>query len=130
MRPIGSRSSWWRTPANTAAALESVVAARGAAPAFIRMDDGAELTSAALRDSCRFTGTGTAFIDPGAPWQNGYVESFNARLRDALLSGEVCDTLAEANTLIEDWRIGYNWKGPHSALGNQPPAVFAATGSN
>ncbi|MFI0432726.1 MAG: transposase [Candidatus Nanopelagicales bacterium] len=94
------------------------------------MDDGAELTSAALRDSCRFTGTGTAFIDPGAPWQNGYVESFNAGLRDELLSGEVFDTLAEAKTLIEDWRIDHNWKGPHSALGNQAPAVFAATCSN
>ena len=64
---------------------------------------------------------------PGAPWQNGYVESFNGRLRDELLSCEVFDTLTEAKIIIEDWRIDYNWNRPHSALGNKTPVAFAAT---
>jgi transposase InsO family protein len=72
-------------------------------------------------------GTGRAFIEPGAPWQNGYVESFNGKIRDELLSGELFDTLTEAKVLIEDWRIDYNWNRPHSALGNMTPAAFAAT---
>ncbi len=111
----------------TVTALEAVVAARGTTPAFIRMDNGPELTSAALRDWCRFVGAGTVFIEPGAPWQNGYVESFNGRLRDELLSCEVFDTLTEAKIIIEDWRIDYNWNRPHSALGNKTPVAFAAT---
>lgn len=111
----------------TIAALEAVMADRGTTPEFVRMDNGPELTSAALRDWCRFAGAATAFIEPGAPWQNGYVESFNARLRDELLSCEVFDTLTEAKVLIEDWRIDYNWNRPHSALGNMTPAAFAAT---
>ena len=58
---------------------------------------------------------------PGSPWQNGYIESFNARLRDELLSCEMFDTLTDAKVLLEDWRIDYNWNWAHSALGNQPP---------
>ena len=111
----------------TVAALEAVVVARGTTPAYVRMDNGPELTSAGLRDWCRFVGAGTVFIEPGAPWQNGYVESFNGRIRDELLSCEVFDTLTEAKILIEDWRIDYNWNRPHSALGNKTPAAFAAT---
>lgn len=111
----------------TVAVLEAVVAERGTTPAYVRMDNGPELTSAALRDWCRFTGAGTAFIEPGAPWQNGYVESFNGRIRDELLSCEMFDTLTEAKIIIEDWRIDYNWNRPHSALGNKTPAAFAAT---
>ena len=80
-----------------------------------------------MRDWCRFNGAGTSCIDPGSPWQNAYVEAFNARLRDELLSCEVFDTLIEAKVLLEDWRIDYNWNRPHSALGNQPPAKYAAT---
>lgn len=81
---------------------QSVVAERGTAPALLRMDNGPELTSAALRDWCRFNAAGTALVDPCAPWQNGCVDSFNARPRDELLSGEVFDTLTEARVLIED----------------------------
>ena len=58
---------------------------------------------------------------------NADVESFNGRLRDELLACEIFDTLTEAKVLLEDWRIGYNWNRPHSALGNQPPAKYAAT---
>ncbi len=70
---------------------------------------------------------GTSYIDPGSPWQNGYVESFNSRLRDELLSVDIFDTLIEAQILLEHWRMDYNWNRPHSALGNQPPAKYAAT---
>lgn len=111
----------------TVAVLEDLVTERCTAPEFVRMDNGPELTSAALRDWCRFAGAGTSYIDPGAPWQNGYVESFNGRLRDELLAGEVFDTLTEARVLIEDWRMDYNWNRPHSALGNMTPAAYAAT---
>lgn len=111
---------------DTIGVLDRLAADRGA-PAFIRCDNGPELTSAALRDWCRFNHAGTSYIDPGAPWQNPYVESFNARLRDELLSCEIFDTLTEARILCEQFRIDYNWNRPHSALGNLPPAKYAAT---
>ncbi len=63
-----------------------------------------------------------AFIEPGSPWENGYCESFNARFRDELLNGEIFYTLKEAQIIIEQWRIHYNTKRPHSALGYRPPA--------
>ena len=110
----------------TVAVLDRLATERGA-PKFLRCDNGPELTAAAVRDWCRFNAAGTSYIDPGSPWQNAYVESFNARLRDELLSCEVFDTLTEAKVLLEDWRIDYNWNRPHSALGNQPPAKYAAT---
>lgn len=110
----------------TVTLLDNLARRRGA-PVFVRCDNGPELTSAALRDWCRFNSAGICFIDPGSPWQNGYVESFNSRLRDELLSVEILDTLIQAQILAEDWRNDYNWNRPHSALGNQPPAKYAAT---
>ena len=67
----------------------------------------------------------TLFIEPGSPWENGYIESFNGRLRDELLNREIFDTLREAQVLIERWRREYNHVRPHSALGYGPPAPFA-----
>jgi putative transposase len=67
----------------------------------------------------------TLFIEPGSPWENGYVESFNGKLRDELLDGEIFDTLLEAKVLIERWRVEYNTIRPHSALGYRPPAPEA-----
>ena len=67
----------------------------------------------------------TLFIEPGSPWENGYVESFNGKLRDELLNREVFDTLLEAKVLIERWRHAYNTVRPHSSLGYQPPAPKA-----
>ena len=87
---------------------------------------GPELTAHALRDWCRFRRAGTAFIEPGSPWQNAYVESFNGRLRDELLDVEQFSCLAEAVVVIEDWRQDYNAHRPHSALGNQAPDAFAS----
>jgi transposase InsO family protein len=96
------------TADQTVAALEALVARRGRAPAFLRCDNGPELTSHALGDWCRFSRAQTAFIEPGAPWQNPYVESFHSRVRDELLDGEEFSCLAEARVLIADWRQDYN----------------------
>jgi putative transposase len=105
--------------------LDHLVAERGTAPRFIRCDNGPELTANALRDWCRFSGTGTSYIDPGSPWQNPYVESFGGRLRDELLAVEAFNTLLEAQVLVEDWRIEYNTLRPHSALGYLTPTNYA-----
>jgi len=114
------------TADQTVACLQRLVAQRGRAPRFLRCDNGPELTSHALRDWCRFAQTETAFIEPGAPWQNPFVESFHARLRDELLNVEQFACLAEAQVLIDDWREDYNYRRPHSALGMRTPAAFAA----
>lgn len=111
----------------TVAVLEGLVATRGGAPANIRCDNGPELTAHALRDWCRFGQTASAFIEPGSPWQNPYVESFNARVRDEVLDLELFSTLAEAQVLIEAWRRDYNANHPHSALGMMAPSRFAAS---
>ena len=108
------------------AVLKRLASERGA-PANIRADNGPELTAAVLREWCRLGKTGTAYIEPGSPWQNPYVESFNARLRDELLNTEVFTCLEEAQILAADWRADYNAHHPHSALGMMSPARFAAS---
>ena len=70
-------------------------------------------------------GAKTAFIEPGSPWENGYCESFNSKLRDELLNGEIFYSLAEARVIIEAWRVHYNTVRPHSSLGYRPPAPEA-----
>ncbi len=114
------------TADKTVQVLEALVETRGMAPVFIRSDNGPELTSHALADWCRFSGTGAAFIEPGSPWQNAYVESLNGRLRDELLNQELFHTLLEAKVLAEDWRIDHNKNHPHSALQMLSPYEFAA----
>lgn len=111
---------------HTVDVLDRLVAERGTAPGFVRCDNGPELTANALRDWCRFSKAGSAYIEPGSPWQNPYVESFGSRLRDELLAVELFSCLAEAKVLIEDWRIDYNQHRPHSALGMMTPSAFAA----
>lgn len=90
-------------------------------PNYIRSDNGSEFTARILQDWLRKLKVKTAFIEPGSPWENGYNESFNGRLRDELLNGEVFYTLKEAQVIIEDWRDHYNHIRPHSALGYKPP---------
>ncbi len=114
------------TADQTVAALEALVAQRGRAPVFLRCDNGPELTSHALRDWCRFEHAETAFIEPGAPWQNPFVESFHSRVRDELLNTEQFACLAEARVVVSDWQEDYNTRRPHSALGMRTPAAFAA----
>ncbi len=114
----------------TVKVLDRLVAGRQTAPRFIRCDNGPEFTANALRDWCRFTGTGTSYIEPGSPWQNPYVESLGGRLRDELLAVEAFNSLLEARVLVEDWRIEYNTVRPHSALGYLTPSDYAKTWTN
>ncbi len=107
------------------ATLDRVALERGY-PAFVRFDNGGEFIANVVADWCRFNGVATIFIDPGSPWQNAWIESFNGRLRDELLNGWHFDSLLEAQVLIEDWRVDYNMNRPHSAHGDLTPAEFAA----
>ena len=93
-------------------------------PAHLRSDNGPEFTARAVRGWLGRLGVGTLFIEPGSPWENGYVESFNGRVRDELLNPELLDTLLEARVSIERWRRGYNAVRPHSALGYKTPKEF------
>ena len=111
---------------DVAVVLDELTAIRGA-PGHLRSDNGPELVSRAVKRWCAEAGTGTLYIDPGAPWQNGIVESFNGRLRDELLSSELFETLAEARYLVDRWRLHYNHRRPQRALGKLTPAAFAAT---
>lgn len=94
-------------------------------PDHIRSDNGSEFTAKRVREWLAKVGVKTLFIEPGSPWENGYVESFNGKLRDELLNGEVFDTLKAAKVLIEQWRVHYNTQRPHSSLGYRPPAPEA-----
>jgi len=104
--------------------LEALFVSRGT-PEFIRSDNGAEFTAKAVREWLGCVGVKTLFIAPGSPWENGYTESFNGKLRDELLDREIFYTLGEAKVLIERWRQEYNRFRPHSALGYRPPAPEA-----
>ncbi len=94
-------------------------------PDYLRSDNGPEFVARALRSWVANVGTQTAYIEPGSPWENGYCESFNSKLRDELLNGEIFYTLREAEVLIEAWRRHYNTARPHSALDYRPPAPEA-----
>ena len=94
-------------------------------PAHIRSDNGPEFVALALREWIAAVGAKTAYIEPGSPWENGYCESFNGKLRDELLNGEMFYTLKEAQIMIEIWRQHYNKVRPHSSLGYRPPAPEA-----
>ena len=94
-------------------------------PGHVRSDNGPEFIAKAVREWIAAVGARTAFIEPGSPWENGYCESFNSKLRDELLNGEVFYSLAEARIVIESWRQHYNTQRPHSSLGYRPPAPTA-----
>jgi putative transposase len=94
-------------------------------PQHIRSDNGPEFAAKALQEWLQRVGVQTLFITPGSPWENGYIESFNGRLRDELLNRELFDTLWEVQVLVERWRQAYNRIRPHSALGYRPPAPEA-----
>ncbi len=91
-------------------------------PEHIRSDNGPEFTAKAVRKWLHRLGVKTLFIEPGSPWENGYVESFNGKLRDELLNGEIFDTLLEAKILTTQWMREYNRIRPHSSLDYRPPA--------
>ncbi len=108
--------------------LAWLMATRGV-PGHIRSDNGAEFTAKAVRSWLGRVGVKTLYIEPGSPWENGYIESFNGKLRDELLNGEVFNSLTEARVLIERWREHYNTMRPHSSLGYKPPAPQTITPS-
>ena len=91
-------------------------------PQHIRSDNGPEFVAKAVQEWITAVGAQTAYIERGSPWENGYVESFNARLRDELLNGEIFYTLREAQIMIESWRRHYNAVRPHASLDYKPPA--------
>jgi putative transposase len=101
--------------------LADLFIARGV-PAHVRSDQGPEFVAEAVKGWIAGVGAATAFIEKASPWENGYVESFNGKLRDELLRAEVFSSLGEAQILIERWRRHYNTSRPHSALGYRPPA--------
>jgi putative transposase len=113
------------TAEETVAVLEDIVARRGC-PQNLRCDNGPELTAHALRDWCAGADVTTRYIEPGAPWENPFAESFNARVRDELLNLEEFSCLAEAKVLTEDWKNAYNAEHLHSSLGYRSPDAFAA----
>jgi transposase InsO family protein len=109
--------------------LAWLMATRGV-PGHIRSDNGAEFTAMAVRSWLAKVGVKTLYIEPGSPpggWENGFIESFNGKLRDELLNGEVFTTLLEAKVLIARWREHYNMVRPHSSLGYRPPAPQTIT---
>ena len=91
-------------------------------PGHVRSDNGPEFVAKAVQKWIGAVGAKTAYIMPGSPWENGFIESFNARLRDELLDGEIFYSLAEAKIIIESWRRHYNTVRPHGSLGYKPPA--------
>jgi transposase InsO family protein len=101
--------------------LADLFIARGV-PAHVRSNNGAEFTASTVKGWITSIGAKTATIEPGSPWENGYVESFTGKLRDELLACEIFNPLAEARGLIEQWRTHYNTVRPHSALRYRPPA--------
>lgn len=94
-------------------------------PAYIRSDNGSEFTANKLLEWLKSLGVGTAFIEPGSPWENGYCESFNGKMRDEFLNRELFDTMFEAEVLTKLWVREYNTVRPHSSLGYKPPAPQA-----
>jgi len=107
--------------ANVIEVLARLFVERGT-PQYLRSDNGPEFIARRVRFWLKRQGVDTLFIEPGSPWENGYIESFNGKLRNELLDREIFDTLYESQVLIERWRIQYNTIRPHSSLGYRPPA--------
>jgi putative transposase len=113
------------TAEDVVSTLEYLFEVRGE-PEFIRSDNGPEFIAEAVRGWLARRGAKTLYIAPGSPWENAYSETFNSRLRDELLDREMFETLKEAKVILEDHRLDYNHRRPHSSLGYQTPAEFAA----
>jgi len=110
-------------------ALADVMVAKGI-PEYIRSDNGPEFVAKELRKWLAETGAKTLYIEPGSPWENGYCESFNSKLRDEFLNGEIFYSMKELRVLAECWRVHYNTVRPHSSLGYRPPAPVARLSEN
>jgi len=119
---IRCERSW--SSARVIAALADVMVMRGV-PEHLRSDNGPEFVARDLRQWLAATGAKTLYIEPGSPWENGYCESFNSKLRDEFLNGEIFYSMKEIRVLSERWRVHYNTVRPHSSLGYRPPAPEA-----
>ena len=106
--------------------LEYLFMVRGL-PKFIRSDNGPEFIADAIKKWLKKKHVGTLYIEPGSPWENGYIESFNGKLRDEVLNREVFYSVKEAKVIVESWRLEYNNHRPHSGLGYMTPAAYAAS---
>jgi transposase InsO family protein len=106
--------------------LRELIAIRGV-PGHIRCDNGPEFIAEAVKGWLETSKIGPLYIEPGSPWQNGYAESFNSKLRDELLGVEVFETLKQSKALAVHWRLEYNHRRPHSSLNYQTPAEFASS---
>lgn len=111
---------------DAATMLASVIAKRGA-PRHLRSDNGPEFIAGALREYLGKSNVATLYIEPGSPWQNGFAESFNSRVKDELIGVEIFTSMKETEVVGGDWREAYNHRRPHSALGYLTPAAFAAS---
>lgn len=114
------------TATDVVATLEYLFRVHGE-PEYIRSDNGPEFIANAVKAWLRQAGVQTLYIEPGSPWENAYVESFNGKLEDEFLGRELFTTLTEAKVLVEQYRLEYNHERPHSSLGYQTPAEFAAS---
>ena len=125
---IGIKIEWRLNSAAGIDLLADLFILRGV-PEHVRSDNGPVFIAQAVRDWIAAVGAKTVYITPGSPWENGYIESLNARLRDELLNGEIFYSLKEAKIIIESWRRHYNTVRPHASLGYRPPAqeVFIPT---
>ncbi|NIV18824.1 MAG: IS3 family transposase, partial [Woeseiaceae bacterium] len=112
---------------NSEAVIETLadLFVRRGLPQYLRSDNGPEFVAKPLRAWLARLDVRPLYIEPGSPWENGYIESFNGKLRDELLNREIFDTLCEARVLVERWRVEYNTRRPHSSLGYRPPAPEA-----
>jgi transposase InsO family protein len=107
------------------AVLKYLFLVRGT-PCFIRSDNGPEFIADAIKKWLSEKGVQTLYIEPGSPWENGYIESFNGKFRDDVLNRELFHSVKEAKVIVESWRLEYNNHRPHSGLGYMTPAAFAA----
>jgi putative transposase len=105
--------------------LDRLVAVHGSSPKYLRFDNGPEFIAGVIAEWAKRQQAQCVFIDPGSPWQNAWIESFNGRIRDECLNTEQFDSLLEAKVVINDWRHDYNTRRPHSSLGNLAPADYA-----
>ena len=105
--------------------LEELFSIRGR-PKYLRSDNGPEFACKAVRKWLKECRVGTLFIEPGSPWENGYVESFNGKLRDECLNGELFLNMTETRYIVDRWRLDYNHHRPHSMLNWRTPSGFAA----
>jgi transposase InsO family protein len=119
---IRSERRW--SSAKVIEALADVMVMKGV-PEHLRSDNGPEFVAKDLRKWLAGTGARTAYIEPGSPWENGYCESFNSKLRDEFLNGEIFYSMKEIRVLAERWRVHFNTIRPHSSLGYRPPAPEA-----